>query len=46
MILPSKTKKQTVFYAMVGIPLMLLYMANVGEILATSFKFTYQKMCK
>ncbi|KAK4025397.1 hypothetical protein OUZ56_014470 [Daphnia magna] len=39
-------KLATVFYAMVGIPLMLLYMANVGEILATSFKFTYQKVCK
>ncbi|XP_046636979.1 potassium channel subfamily K member 15-like isoform X2 [Daphnia pulicaria] len=39
-------KFATVIYAMVGIPLMLLYMANVGEILATSFKFTYKKMCK
>lgn len=39
-------KFATVFYALIGIPLMLLYMANVGDILATSFKFTYQKMCK
>lgn len=39
-------KLATVLYALVGIPLMLLYMANVGDILATSFKFTYKKMCK
>lgn len=39
-------KLATVVYALFGIPLMLLYMANVGDILATSFKYTYKKMCK
>lgn len=39
-------KLATVLYALVGIPLMLLYMANVGDILATSFKYTYRKMCR
>jgi potassium channel subfamily K member 18 len=39
-------KLATVFYALLGIPLMLLYMTNVGEILASSFKYTYNKMCR
>ena len=38
-------KLATVFYALAGIPLMLLYMSNVGDILATSFKYTYKQMC-
>ena len=33
-------------YALVGIPLMFIYMANIGTILATSFKYTYSKMCR
>ena len=33
-------------YALAGIPLMFIYMANIGSILATSFKYTYSKMCR
>ena len=36
----------TILYALVGIPLMFIYMANIGTILATSFKYTYSKMCR
>ena len=36
----------TIVYALFGIPLFLLYLSNIGNILATSFKWTYSKMCK
>lgn len=36
----------TVLYALVGIPLMLLYMSNVGAVLANCFKFIYFRMCR
>jgi len=39
-------KLATIFYALVGIPLMLLYMTTIGSILATSFKYTYTKFCR
>ena len=39
-------KLTTIFYALVGIPLMLLYMTNIGHILGTSFKYTYTKICR
>ena len=39
-------KVVTILYALVGIPLMFIYMANIGSILATSFKYTYSKMCR
>ena len=39
-------KVVTILYALVGIPLMFIYMANIGTILATSFKYTYSKMCR
>ena len=39
-------KVMTILYALVGIPLMLLYMTNIGHILGSSFKYTYSKMCR
>ena len=33
-------------YALIGIPLMYLYMANIGGILASSFKYIYSKLCR
>ena len=39
-------KVVTILYALVGIPLMFIYMANIGTILATSFKYSYSKMCR
>ncbi|XP_071516667.1 TWiK family of potassium channels protein 18-like [Panulirus ornatus] len=39
-------KITTILYAIVGMPLMLLYMSNVGGILAQVFKFLYFKACR
>ncbi|TRY70238.1 hypothetical protein TCAL_12832 [Tigriopus californicus] len=39
-------KLTTIFYALIGIPLMLLYMTNIGHILGSSFKYTYTKLCR
>lgn len=36
----------TIIYALIGIPLMLLYMTNIGHILGSSFKYTYSKICR
>ena len=39
-------KAMTIVYALFGIPLMFIYMANIGAILATSFKYIYSKLCR
>ena len=39
-------KIATMLYALIGIPLMYLYMANIGGILASSFKYLYSKLCR
>ena len=39
-------KAITIVYALFGIPLMFIYMANIGSILATSFKYLYSKLCR
>jgi hypothetical protein len=39
-------KVVTILYALLGIPLMFIYMANIGSILATSFKYLYSKLCR
>ena len=36
----------TIFYAIVGVPLCLLYLSNIGNIMATSFKWIYSRLCK
>lgn len=35
----------TIVYAIVGIPLMLLYLTNIGDILAKAFKYVYGRLC-
>lgn len=39
-------KLVTIFYAIIGIPLFLLYLSNIGDIMAKSFKWTYSRLCK
>ncbi|XP_055939384.1 potassium channel subfamily K member 18-like [Argiope bruennichi] len=38
-------KLVTILYAIFGIPLMFLYLTNIGNILAKSFKFVYGRLC-
>ncbi|XP_043796576.1 uncharacterized protein LOC122717008 isoform X2 [Apis laboriosa] len=38
-------KVVTIFYAIVGIPLMLLCLSNIGDIMASSFRFLYWRIC-
>ncbi|XP_065350456.1 potassium channel subfamily K member 1 [Cloeon dipterum] len=38
-------KVATIFYAIIGMPLFLLYLSNIGDILAKSFKWSYAKCC-
>ncbi|XP_012064289.1 PREDICTED: TWiK family of potassium channels protein 18 [Atta cephalotes] len=43
-----KTKQgkiATIIYAIIGMPLFLLYLSNIGDILARSFKWTYARCC-
>ncbi|XP_064459198.1 potassium channel subfamily K member 18-like [Ornithodoros turicata] len=35
----------TILYAIVGIPLMLLCLSNIGDVMAHSFKLTYRYIC-
>lgn len=38
-------KLLTICYAIFGIPLMLLYLTNIGDILAKSFRYVYGGLC-
>ncbi|XP_048505236.1 TWiK family of potassium channels protein 18 isoform X2 [Athalia rosae] len=38
-------KVATIIYAIAGMPLFLLYLSNIGDILARSFKWTYARCC-
>ncbi|XP_037092491.1 TWiK family of potassium channels protein 7-like [Pollicipes pollicipes] len=42
----SMGKIVTIFYTCVGFPLFLLYLSNIGSVLAQSFKWIYAKLCK
>lgn len=35
----------TMFYAVVGVPLMLLWLSNIGTLMANTFKFAYSHSC-
>ncbi|KAK5638802.1 hypothetical protein RI129_013097 [Pyrocoelia pectoralis] len=35
----------TIIYAIIGMPLFLLYLSNIGDIMARSFKWIYAKIC-
>ncbi|XP_044764164.1 potassium channel subfamily K member 18 isoform X2 [Coccinella septempunctata] len=35
----------TIFYAIIGMPLFLLYLSNIGDIMAKSFKWIYANVC-
>jgi hypothetical protein len=39
-------KMVTIVYAMVGMPLFLLYVSNMGDFLATCFRWGYVNLCK
>lgn len=39
-------KLVTIAYAMVGMPLFLLYVSNMGDFLATCFRWVYVHLCK
>lgn len=39
-------KAVTIGYAIIGIPLMLLYLTNIGDGLAKSFKYMYGRLCR
>ena len=42
----SMGKIVTIFYTCIGFPLFLLYLSNIGSVLAQSFKWLYAKLCK
>lgn len=46
-ICPKKKwgKVATIVYAIIGMPLFLLYLSNIGDILARSFKWIYARCC-
>lgn len=35
----------TIFYAIFGMPLFLLYLSNIGDVMARSFKWIYANLC-
>ncbi|CAG2104187.1 unnamed protein product [Medioppia subpectinata] len=41
----ERGKIMTILYAIFGIPLMLLYLTNIGDILAKAFRYVYGRCC-
>ncbi|CAG2163016.1 unnamed protein product [Oppiella nova] len=41
----DRGKIMTILYAIFGIPLMLLYLTNIGDILAKAFRYVYGRLC-
>ena len=39
-------KVVTMLYSLLGIPIMFIYVATIGSILAKGFKYTYTKLCR
>ncbi len=35
----------TIFYGLFGIPMMLLFLANLGSLMADVFRIAYKKLC-
>lgn len=35
----------TIVYAIIGMPLFLLYLSNIGDVMARSFKWIYANFC-
>ncbi|XP_013794241.2 potassium channel subfamily K member 9-like isoform X1 [Limulus polyphemus] len=38
-------KLVTIVYAILGIPLMLLYLTNIGDLMAKAFRYVYGRLC-
>lgn len=38
-------KLTTIIYAIIGMPLFLLYLSNIGDVMARSFKWIYANVC-
>ncbi|KAJ8984171.1 hypothetical protein NQ317_017824 [Molorchus minor] len=41
----AEGKITTIIYAIIGMPLFLLYLSNIGDIMARSFKWIYANLC-
>lgn len=41
----NEGKIVTIIYAIIGMPLFLLYLSNIGDVLAKSFRWIYAKVC-
>lgn len=47
-VVPKKPwgKIATILYGIIGMPLFLLYLSNIGDILARGFKWTFARCCQ
>jgi hypothetical protein len=41
----SLGQMMVIVYALIGIPLMLMFLANIGDVMATTFRTAYGKGC-
>ncbi|CAL8129881.1 unnamed protein product [Orchesella dallaii] len=42
----AQGKAMTILYGIIGMPLFLLYLSNIGDILARGFKWTFSRCCQ